>query len=103
MSLGVAYCQALLRDLEQDTKIAGLQCFIFKMSCFLWQRALLALVMKIMKHDSSRYYAEIAYTGMGPSKNYNYRLGVEGAFVVEQGNFENLNMTVHWGTWASVV
>lgn len=31
--------------------------------------------MKITKRDSSRYCAEIAYTGMGLFKNYNYSLG----------------------------
>lgn len=31
VSPGVACCHAVLRDLEQDTEIAGLQCFVFKM------------------------------------------------------------------------
>lgn len=31
--------------------------------------------MKITKRDSSRYCAEIAYTGTRPFKNYNYSLG----------------------------
>lgn len=31
VSPSVARCHTVLRDLEQDTKIAGLQCFIFKM------------------------------------------------------------------------
>lgn len=56
--------------------------------------------MKTTKHDSSRYCAEIAYTGMGPFKTYNYSLGKRSfrGGIRELCEPEYGSMVGQWGT-----